>query len=379
MTASVVYHMMALDLEPWFFKAVDKLRRSFLWAGQEDARGGCCLVAWAAVCQPKRLGGLGFHNLRWLNTALRARWLWLQRNDEGRPWAGFQFKVLPEALAIFNASTRVTLGDGSRIMLWEDPWITGQTVAALAPAVLKLVPPRFRRRRTVRDGLAGNAWARDIVGELSIDAVVQYLKLWQAISAVEAVGEADDFVWKWTASGQFTSRSAYLAFFEGSTVLPGAPQIWHSFAPLKVRFHAWLALRDRCWTADRRLRRGLTSHTLCPLCSTADETMDHLSVQCPFAIATWAGVCNRLGIQLMATGMQDRLADWWPMAVHDLPAPDQRTANSVIMLVIRSLWLERNARVFDNGPSTLGQVIETIVDEWKMWVSCRRGSLQEVG
>jgi hypothetical protein len=28
-----------------------------------------------------------------------------------------------------------------------------------------------------------------------------------------------------------------------------------------------LALRGRCWTADRRLRHGLLSHTLCPLCS----------------------------------------------------------------------------------------------------------------
>jgi hypothetical protein len=31
MTASVIYHLMALDLEPWFFQAVDKIRRGFLW------------------------------------------------------------------------------------------------------------------------------------------------------------------------------------------------------------------------------------------------------------------------------------------------------------------------------------------------------------
>jgi mannosylglycoprotein endo-beta-mannosidase len=45
MTASVIYQLMALDIEPWFFKAVDRLRRGFLWAGKPDARGGCCLVA----------------------------------------------------------------------------------------------------------------------------------------------------------------------------------------------------------------------------------------------------------------------------------------------------------------------------------------------
>jgi hypothetical protein len=33
MTASVIFQLLALDLDPWFFKAVDKLRRGFLWAG----------------------------------------------------------------------------------------------------------------------------------------------------------------------------------------------------------------------------------------------------------------------------------------------------------------------------------------------------------
>jgi hypothetical protein len=30
MTASIIYQLMALDLEPWFLEAVDKLRRGFL-------------------------------------------------------------------------------------------------------------------------------------------------------------------------------------------------------------------------------------------------------------------------------------------------------------------------------------------------------------
>jgi hypothetical protein len=76
MTASVIYHLMALDVDPWFLQGVDRLHRGFLWAGKVDTRGGCCLIAWEKVCEPTHLGGLGFHNLRKLNAALRARWLW---------------------------------------------------------------------------------------------------------------------------------------------------------------------------------------------------------------------------------------------------------------------------------------------------------------
>ncbi|KAM0859252.1 hypothetical protein ACQ4PT_047323 [Festuca glaucescens] len=116
MTASVVYHLLALDVDPWFIKAVDKLRRGFLWAGKEDARGGSCAVAWNLVCQPKSLGGLGLHNFRWLNVALRTRWLWLQRTDGSKPWLGLDVQVGCEACTLFNASVQIEVGDGASIL-----------------------------------------------------------------------------------------------------------------------------------------------------------------------------------------------------------------------------------------------------------------------
>ncbi|XP_071681344.1 uncharacterized protein [Lolium perenne] len=51
-------NLMALDVDPWFLHAVDKLRHRFLWEGKNEAHGGNCLVAWDAVCAPKHLGVL---------------------------------------------------------------------------------------------------------------------------------------------------------------------------------------------------------------------------------------------------------------------------------------------------------------------------------
>ncbi|KAM0835468.1 hypothetical protein ACQ4PT_062909 [Festuca glaucescens] len=109
MTASVIYQLMALDLEPWVLRAIDKVRRGFLWVGKDDAQGGHCIVAWHAVCKPKILGGLGLHNLRWLNAALRSRWVWFQKTSLDKPWSGLSFSVRSDAHALFTASVTVSV------------------------------------------------------------------------------------------------------------------------------------------------------------------------------------------------------------------------------------------------------------------------------
>jgi hypothetical protein len=280
--------------------------------------------------------------------------------------------VIPDANAIFRASISIALGDGALTLFWEDPWIHGQPVDAFAPDLLRLVRPAARSSRTVRQGLLGATWVQDIVGELSINAVMQFLRLWHELQSVQLGAGSDTVSWKWTPNGKFSSRTAYRVFFFGRTALPGATQVWNAFAPLKFKFHTWLALQNRCWTADRLARRGLPATAICTLCNVAGETMDHLSLQCPFAAAVWTTICNHLQLGVMPPSPQSTLALWWPDAVRALSRRDSRTANSLIMLTLRSLWLERNARVFDGTPSPAATVVRNLIEEWTLWVSSRR-------
>jgi hypothetical protein len=48
------------------------------------------------------------------------------------------------------------------------------------------------------------------------------------------------------------------------------------------------------------------------------------------------------------------------------------------MLVMRTLWLERNARVFNWKATTVQTLLRLLLDEWKAWMSCRRGFRREI-
>jgi len=85
LTSMLVYLLMDMDLPPWALKAIDKIRRGFLWKGRKDVKGGHCLLAWPKVARPHELGGLGISSLQQLGWALRMRWLWLQKTEPDKP------------------------------------------------------------------------------------------------------------------------------------------------------------------------------------------------------------------------------------------------------------------------------------------------------
>jgi hypothetical protein len=125
-------------------------------------------------------------------------------------------------------------------------------------------------------------------------------------------------------------------------------------------------LRKRCWTVDRRLRRGLVTHIMCPLCGTAHKTLDHISLQCPFARDIWTGVVMRLGLPDIRPSGQAVLEEWWPVATACFIHNNREATNSLVMLVLRSLWMERNARVLDRSRSTAQATLRLVLSEWSL-------------
>ena len=125
-------------------------------------------------------------------------------------------------------------------------------------------------------------------------------------------------------TGEYSAASAYGAMFFGSTPMLGAKIIWKTAAPPKARFFFWLAIHERCWTADRRFRHSLQQSNACIICDQAPETLDHLLCGCCLARQAWhiwilklhlrilrargGGICDRLVVDVQEVDPKDPAA-----------------------------------------------------------------------
>ena len=145
--------------------------------------------------------------------------------------------------------------------------LMGGTLAELAPNLFSAVPKGVRKSRTVAQALHNRGWVRDIRGALTVQVLMEYLQVWDPLEGVILQqGVPDQFWWKLSQSGSYSSKTAYAACFVGSIRFPPWRRIWKSWAPLRCKFFLWLAIKQRIWTADRLTKWGLPHQAACPLC-----------------------------------------------------------------------------------------------------------------
>lgn len=158
---------------------------------------------------------MGLPNLRWLNFAMRARWLWLKRVNVSRPWAAINIQVPPESHAIYQAAVFMDIGDGRTSFFSKVRWLQGMRVHEIAPRIYDRIRPAMWHIRTVADAVDG-VWPQDVCPDLNADEIHEYFQLWDIVLTVELQEGMDDQVrWAWESTRQYTTGSAYACRFFG--------------------------------------------------------------------------------------------------------------------------------------------------------------------
>lgn len=236
MSAIPIHFMQATRLPKGVTKQIDKMRRSFLWRGNNPCKGIHCLVNWAQVCDLKCNGGLGVIDLDCQNQALLAKWLWKIENDCQGIWS----TTLQRLHSITDIS-QLQNGANSSFFLKQ---------------LLELTP--FYN------------------------------------SSIRWVGLPK---WRWTESGIFTCASAYKMMHNTGVISRYHTKLWKLKAPMKVRIFLWLMFENKILTQEVLTGKGCVVQFGCVLCTSTDmETRDHLFLACPYAGGFWQGLTAELNL-----------------------------------------------------------------------------------
>uniref|UniRef100_A0A452YCL7 Reverse transcriptase domain-containing protein n=3 Tax=Aegilops tauschii subsp. strangulata TaxID=200361 RepID=A0A452YCL7_AEGTS len=214
LSALSTFALTVLKVPKKLLAEVDKIRRRLLWAQDEAISGGKCKVSWPEVCTPIDNGGLGISNLQRFSRALRLRWLWLSWLTPNRPWVGMQLPCDQGDRELFNASTTVTLGDGKTASFWDSSWAGAGTLKMEFPELHK---HSKRKNRTVHAALHDDTWVTDLAHGQTQQLWPEVIRLnrWLISKNISLSDQEQDTIkWKHTASGSFSTSSAYNCQFQ---------------------------------------------------------------------------------------------------------------------------------------------------------------------
>ena len=281
------------------------------WWGARGTERKMHWLSWEKLCLPKTYGGMGFRDLKIFNQALLAKQGWRLMCDttslvhlvmSARYYCNSSFR---HALRGFDPSfiwrsiwgakslllegLKWRVGDGTRIGVWDDSWLPGESSSVVAtpniesPADLK-----------VSDLLNG-------VGDWCEAALQMHLTVEDAVLARQiplSTRSTEDVLYWWpNTDGIYTTKSGYwmgrlghlrgwLARF-GGAVSDIWKSVWHIGGPPKLSHFLWRACTGSLATRGQLFARHIVSDACCLHCGHVNETIIHTIFRCSLVSPIW--------------------------------------------------------------------------------------------
>ena len=127
----------------------------------------------------------------------------------------------------------------------------------------------------------------------------------------------------------------------------------------KAIFTLWVMLNRKLATVDRIAAWGVVHDTTCVMCKNAEESLDHMFLQCQYAeevcerVLTWAGICN------------NRPRNWIQFINWSIKNGKGKTTQAQLFKMIMAesvytIWNERNKRIFEDKKCVIDEVVKRI-------------------
>jgi hypothetical protein len=369
------YAMGTLELPPALLRAIDALRRAFLWNFDEKASGANCLVAWDKVCRPKCDGGLGLRCLATQNKCMQVKLLHKLHTVPDSSWASWAWDAVRGPIAagnimrsgphwaslvklvpLYRSISCMSIGNGARTCFWSENWLGEGDLRSRFPALFShAVKPDASVAAVLRSGLRACLVPRlTAAGECELTAV-------EARLVSVCLNDAHDLrflVCCTKRTGDLSVAKLYAMCMSGAVPAPFAGFVWQSFSPSRVKFFMWLLVQSRIQSRASLLAKHIirTDEASCPICSAPSEDASHIVLGCPFVQRFWRSFGARIA------------EDADVRQLHALPgAIAGATASNFTALCCWNMWKHRNGVVSNGDRPCLRRLAAACVSDAVLW------------
>ncbi|KAL5741976.1 hypothetical protein ACOSP7_028708 [Xanthoceras sorbifolium] len=353
------YAMNCFRLPSSLLKDIQRMIADFWWGWKGGSRK-MHWVGWKHLCVPKERGGLGFRDVEAFNRAMLAKQGWRLLTSPTSLAAkvlkaryfpsssffdstvgnhpSFIWRSILWGRDVLKLGTRWRVGNGSNILVYEDPWIP-------RPSLFKVFSPRVFPAGASVAGLlsVGGVWNEELVRCSFLPEEAEIILSIQ----LSSVSCQDSLLWHYDKRGEFTVRSAYKLAAEafgkniGSSSAGPDPwwkALWSLHIPSKVKFFGWKVCKNILPTRGCLKSRKVLELDACPLCGACSESIDHILWSCVKVNVLWKGCPFFDGLNKLKVGVfVDRLS--W--VVSGLG----KESAAIFLLAAWFLWSLRNQTI----------------------------------
>jgi hypothetical protein len=98
---------------------------------------------------------------------------------------------------------------------------------------------------TVQQALTNRNWIRGLQRISSTAQLQQFVRLWTLLQQVQLSEQPNEVCWRFTASGKYSSKSAYIIQFAGIFADHSWMGVWRAKVEEKCKIFFWLILQNR--------------------------------------------------------------------------------------------------------------------------------------
>ncbi|XP_059070959.1 uncharacterized protein LOC131862033 [Cryptomeria japonica] len=301
LTAMPIYAMSVFKLPLKVVQALESFFKKFLWEGAKQIKK-IPLISWDIACSPKDEGGAGLRSLQLQNWAL------------GRNWIG-------EAIGKY-----------------------GEHVADY----IREHPPGSGRHEWIKFRVNG-------MEDADINRLTETLK-----SRKIVIRDMEDKIIMCAAqSRQYSVKLGYQVQRSVREKCDWPTSLcWDKMVAPRAGAFLWAVMHERILTGERLKMYGICGPSICVMCKSNEETINHLLMECPFARQCWNWLCQSLRwVSTPASTLKNWIKSW--------PILNQKSLWGSLWLIAPSMllwqiWKERNCRIFEGKENSLEKFLEKI-------------------